>query len=232
MPNDMTSREWRPILLCSKQSRQHHTVYLLTHFQDSPTSVWPDPGEVCWRLSVRDEAIPESTPHLPLFRCRAGHMISISGERSPAWHWEDGQSVFIHMFVHSKLPETRIGEQTGSHFWSKLFVPYCTCSFQCQAFQGGCSCSLPADRLHCRVFHLPPLEGRRLPAPTDESCCHPAGTTSGPFPTSHRWAHQFGVPPFLNHRGDMELTCPGRKWICVTAVVSLWSPVNSTPGTP
>lgn len=46
---------------------------------------------------------------------------------------------------------------------------------------------------------------------------------------SNRAAQTFVL--FL-HLAWSSLTCPGRKWICVTAVVSLCSPVNSTPGAP
>lgn len=74
--------------------------------------------------------------------------------------------------------------------------PCSTCSSQCPAFQGGCSCSLPADRLRCLAFHLPPLEGLRLPAPIDERCCHPVVTASAPFPQSHRCSYQLMV---FNH---------------------------------
>lgn len=86
---------------------------------------------------------------------------------------------------------------TNSNLPDVFKEPCYTCSSQCPAFQGGCSCSLPADRRHCLAFHLPPLGGCRLPAPTDESYCHPVVTASGPFPHRTGWAHQFGRHPFF-----------------------------------
>lgn len=99
--NAIESWHWRPHYGC-----RHHVKYsLFSHFQEGLTSAWPDPGGVCHPLSEREEAIPENTLRLPLFRCRAGHMISVSGGQSPAWHWEGKQSVIT--AISSLIPTCR-----------------------------------------------------------------------------------------------------------------------------
>lgn len=55
-----------------------------------------------------------------------------------------------------------------------------TCSSQCLVFLEGCSFPLPAETQLVLSWLHPLLWGPPPPAPTGESCCHPAETAGGP----------------------------------------------------
>lgn len=203
---------------------------LFRHVRDSLTSAWPDPGAASGCPSVRGGADPGSTRPLPLFQCRAGRTTSARGGQSPEWHWEEEGRWSGSRRV--KLLGSCISKtvETGSHVPAALNAR--------SSWEAVAAHFLKTDHvLSLNPSHFPGSRGHQLPK---VNCVVIQQWQQTTLSQSKQVISQSVWQPlssffsifFHSENTGTELTCPGRKWICVTAVVSLCSPVNSTPGSP